>query len=225
MKGNHFIKVGLLFLLLAGILAACVGAGQVVNTEYILTPALREGKFVFLGVDGAINGVVNPAPSASPGERITVMLVNSGEGTHDIVFVLPDGRKVQSDMVKKKGETISRTFTVPEKDAVIKYYDSGHEKLGMKGVLLVGNAQPEATAETPNAEQPATQAEKPAGLYTKELAARALQKGGCRAFHVIPGVPGAVGTSGPNLIEIGQVAKARLESGEYTGMAKVNRPR
>jgi nitrite reductase (NO-forming)/hydroxylamine reductase len=217
MKGNHFIKVGLLFLLLAGILAACAGAEQVVNTEYILTPTLREGKFVFLGVDGEINGLVNPALHAKPGERITVMLVNSGEGTHDIVFVLPDGRKVQSDMVKKKGETISLTFTVPEKDAVIKYYDSGHEKLGMKGLLLVGNAQPEAADRT---EQPATQAEKPAGLYTRELAAQALQKGGCGACHTIPGVPGAVGTIGPDLSKIGQVVAARLQSGEYTGVAK-----
>ncbi len=220
MKANHFIKVGLLFLMLAGLLNACAGAEQVVNTEYILTPALRDGKFVYLGVDGEINGLVNPSLTAKPGEQITVMLVNSGEGTHDIVFVLPNGQKVQSDKVKKKGETISITFTVPEKDAAIKYYDSGHEKLGMKGVLLVGNAQPTAAAEAPQTEQPAAQAEKPAGLYTKELAAQAFQKGGCGACHVIPGVPGAVGTIGPDLSEIGQVAKARLESGEYTGMAK-----
>lgn len=181
-----------MFLLLAGILAACARAGEVVNTEYILTPAMREGKFVFLGVNGAINGVVNPALTARPGERITVMLVNSSEGTHDIVFVLPDGRKVQSDAVKKKGETASITFTVPEQDVAIGYYDSGYEKLGMKGVLLVGKAQPEAAFEAPQAEQPATQAEKPAGLYDKELAMQAFQKGGCTACHTISGVPGNI---------------------------------
>jgi nitrite reductase (NO-forming)/hydroxylamine reductase len=217
MKGIKFIKIGLLFLLLAGILAACAQAGQVVNTEYILTPTMREGKFVFLGVDGAINGVVNPALSAKPGERITVMLVNSGEATHDIVFALPDGRKIQSDTVKKKGETTSITFNAPDKDAAIAYYDSSHEKLGMKGVLLVGNAQASQAAESP-AKEPA--AEKPAGLYNKELAAQAFQKAGCVACHIIPGVPSAVGTIGPDLSEIGQVAKTRLENGEYTGMAK-----
>ncbi len=95
-------------------------------------------------------------------------------------------------------------------------------QVAVKNIRLVGNAKPEAADQT---EQPAAQAEKPAGLYTKELAAQAFQKGGCRAFHVIPGVPGAAGTIGPDLIEIGQGAKARLESGEYTGMAKVKRPR
>lgn len=219
MRGNRFIKTGLLFLLLAAVLAACAGAEQVVNTEYILTPAMREGKFVFLGVNGAINGVVNPALTAKPGERITVMLVNGGEGTHDIVFVLPDGRKAQSDAVKKKGETTSLTFVVPDKDAVIRYYDSGYDKLGMEGVLLVGNARPEAAAETPKSEQPVPQPEKPAGLYDKELALSALQKGGCAACHKIPGLPGE-GTIGPDLSEAGQTIKKRLESGEYTGMAK-----
>ncbi len=217
MKGISLIKVGLLFLIVAGLLAACNGASEVVNTEYILTAAMRDGKFVYLGVDGEINGLVNPALSAKPGERITVMLVNSGEGTHDIVFSLPGGKKVQSDKISKQGETTSVTFTVPENDAAIEYYDSSHEKLGMKGVLLVGAASEALAAEKP-AEQPA--AGKPAGLYDKELAAQAFQKGGCTACHTIPGVPGAVGTIGPDLSEIGQVAAARLESGEYTGMAK-----
>ncbi len=212
---KKLIQTGLLLLGLAVLLAACAQAAQVVNTEYILTPAMRDGKFVFLGVDGAINGVVNPALTAQPGERITVMLVNSGEGTHDIVFVLPDGRKIQSDAVKKKGETTSITFSVPSQDAAIAYYDSSHKDLGMKGVLLVGNAQPQTAEEAPPAEQP----QKPAGLYEKELALAAIQKGGCSACHVIPGAAGA-GAIGPDLSEIGAVVKARLEKGEYTGTAK-----
>ena len=40
----------------------------------------------------------------------------------------------------------------------------------------------------------------------------ALQKGGCGACHVIPGVPGAAGTIGPDLTAIGDVVEARLES-------------
>lgn len=211
MKGIKFVQLGLFFLLLAGILAACGGETRVVHTEYILTPAMREGKFVFLGVDGEINGVINPALSAKPGERITVMLVNSGEGTHDIVFILPDGKQVQSDKVSKKGETTSLTFTVPDKDVTVPYYDSTHKELGMKGVLLVGAANEGDAA--------AASAESPAGLYEKELALTAIQKGGCTACHTIPGATGN-GTIGPDLSKIGQVVKARLEGGEYTGKAK-----
>jgi nitrite reductase (NO-forming)/hydroxylamine reductase len=211
MKGIKLIQLGAFFLFLAGILAACAGAAGVVNTEYILTATMRDGNFVFLGVDGEINGLVNPALTAKPGERITVMLVNSGEGTHDIVFSLPDNKTVKSDAIHKQGETTSITFTVPDKDMAIEYYDSTHEKLGMRGILLVGAASEADVAAPP--------AEKPAGLYDKELAAQAFQKGGCTACHTIPGIPGA-GTIGPDLSEIGQVAAARLESGEYTGMAK-----
>jgi plastocyanin len=90
-------------------------------------------------VDGDINGKVNPALHAKPGERIRVILVNSGEGDHDIVFTFPD-KKIQSDMISKKGETTSFTFTVPEMDAAVDYYDSSHKGLGMQGVLLVGAA-------------------------------------------------------------------------------------
>ncbi len=45
----------------------------------------------------------------------------------------------------------------------------------------------------------------------------AFKKGGCAACHVIPGVPGATGTIGPDLSAMGEVAQARIDSGEYSG--------
>ncbi len=51
-------------------------------------------------------------------------------------------------------------------------------------------------------------------------AAALFQKGGCVACHIIPGVPGAVGTIGPDLSDIGAVAADLLASGEYSGEAK-----
>ncbi|GER81024.1 MAG: hypothetical protein JETCAE02_02140 [Anaerolineaceae bacterium] len=203
-------------LILTGILVACAPKAQVVKTEYILTTAMREGNFVYVGVDGEINGVVNPSLRAAPGERITVMLVNSGEGAHDIVFELPT-QKIKSDTISKKGETTTFTFVAPNNDVTVSYYDSTHKELGMRGVLLVGAASGEQTVQVP-AEQPS--AEKPAGLYDKELAAQAIQKGGCVACHVIPGIAGAVGTIGPDLSDIGQVAQELIDTGEYKGPAK-----
>lgn len=214
MRVNILIKVGMLFLVVAGILAACSEATPVVNTEYILTTAMRDGNFVFLGVDGAINGVVNPALHAKPGERISVTLVNSGEGTHDIVF---SEINAHSDTISRKGETTTLTFTVPENDIAIKYYDSTHEKLGMEGVLLVGDVVEEAVAVAP-VEHPVL--EQPAGLYDKELTTQAFLKGGCSACHTIPGIPGAVGTIGPDLSEIGIVADERITSADFSGTAK-----
>jgi nitrite reductase (NO-forming) len=140
---KHIKSLSIVILILV-VLAACIPSSEVpVNTEYVLTTDLRDGKFVFVGVNGDINGVVNPSLSAQPGERITVILVNSGWGMHDIVF--PD-LKVSSSKVSKQGETTSVTFTVPAKDVSLEYHDSRHKKLGMNGVLLVGDASASVTA-------------------------------------------------------------------------------
>ena len=57
-------------------------------------------------------------------------------------------------------------------------------------------------------------------LTGAELAASAIQKGGCSACHVIPGIPGAVGTLGPDLSNLSQVIPERIDGGAYTGDAK-----
>lgn len=121
------------------VLTACLPTADVpVNTEYVLTTDMRNGEFVFIGVNGGIGGVVNPSLHAELGERITVVLVNSGWGKHDIVF--PE-LNVRSEKIEKQGETTSVTFIVPVNDVSLKYYDSNYQRLGMQGVLLVGDAQ------------------------------------------------------------------------------------
>lgn len=52
-----------------------------------------------------------------------------------------------------------------------------------------------------------------------ESVTTAFQKAGCTACHVIPGVPGAVGTIGPDLSRMGEVAESHLSSSDYTGQA------
>jgi nitrite reductase (NO-forming)/hydroxylamine reductase len=136
------------------------------------------------------------------------MLVNSDQGTHDIVF--PD-IGVRSDTIQRKGETTSITFRVPDEDVAIEYHDTEHEKLGMQGVLIVGELAGTTDAASTVGGSP--------GLYDQELVLASFQKGGCAACHVIPGVPGAVGTIGPDLSEIGRLAADRIDSGEYAGPA------
>lgn len=68
--------------------------------------------------------------------------------------------------------------------------------------------------------QQKSKSEQPAGLYNKELAVSALQKAGCVGCHVIPGVPGAAGTLGPDLTEAGKLASEHMALSEYTGKAK-----
>ncbi len=68
---------------------------------------------------------------------------------------------------------------------------------------------------------PSTEAAQPAPeLYSNEMAVAALQKGGCGACHIIPGVPGAVGVLGPDLTAIGEQAGVLIQDSAYTGSAK-----
>lgn len=69
-------------------------------------------------------------------------------------------------------------------------------------------------AATPQTAKPTT-----APATAPDLAA-AFRKGGCGACHVIPGIAGAVGTIGPDLSAMGEVAQATLKDNAYTGKAK-----
>jgi nitrite reductase (NO-forming)/hydroxylamine reductase len=198
------------FLFLAALLAACGDKATLVSTkEYVITTSVENGTPVFLGVSDEINGVVNPKLYAEAGQVITVTLINGGEGKHQIVF---PGLKAKTDMVSEKGESTSVTFQIPEVPGELAYQDgnSAYEALGMTGVLVVLEAQVTQASQEPV--DPV--------LYTRELALASFQKGGCAACHTIPDVPGAVGTIGPDLGEIGKLAAERIEAGEYTGMAK-----
>jgi len=72
----------------------------------------------------------------------------------------------------------------------------------------------------PQVETPPQTSNGETDLDDAEIAAQAFQKGGCAACHVIPGVPNAVGTIGPDLSQIDAVAEGYLQSGEYSGEAK-----
>ncbi|MEJ5198190.1 MAG: cytochrome D1 domain-containing protein [Anaerolineae bacterium] len=75
------------------------------------------------------------------------------------------------------------------------------------------------TAATPAAAGPAAARSQPVAASAPDLAA-AFQKGGCGACHVIPGIPNAAGTIGPDLSRMGEVAQATLKDKAYTGKAK-----
>jgi nitrite reductase (NO-forming)/hydroxylamine reductase len=198
------LRVLFFVFLLGGILVACTGFQSEVSTrKYVLTTGFEEGNLVYLGVGGDINGLVNPTLHANPGETITVVLINSGEGEHDVTF--PD-LKVKTKRVKESGETVSVSFTVPNKVTNFEYYDSvaNHAEIGLVGELDVSGELLSETSDESLGDQ---------------VAARAFQKGGCAACHTIPGIPGAVGNLGPDLSNIGDIAAERVQESDYTGSA------
>jgi len=215
MKHRIFALFSVILLML---LTSCGGKEARISTEeFLLTTSIYGGEFTFLGVSGDINGVHNPDLPVEPGQTITVTLINGGYGDHN--FSIP-ALHVETEMVSDKGEIASVTFTVPEDIHVIEYFDStgNHAALGMHGVLLalesdVGDqsTQPGLVEEEDIDTSVDQESPNPISL---------IQEGGCVACHIIPGVPNAIGTIGPDLSTISDLIIARMQSGQYTGNAE-----
>lgn len=197
-------------LVLGILLISCAPSNtSVVNTEYVLTTDMRDGKFIYLGVNENINGAVNPALRAKPGEKITVILVNGGYGQHDIVF--PE-LNVKSDTIDQQGETTSVTFTVPDKDVALSYRDTTHARLGMSGVLLVGDVAVPQAAESTSAHAAAMPEMQSTGVTVEYTLESALADG----RMVFVGKGGEIdGETNPDLkANAGDTVKVTLISGE-----------
>jgi len=205
------IKSILIVLLIGILLAACAPtSAAVVNTEYILTTALKGADFVYLGASDNIAGISNPVLHAKPGETISIILINGGEGEHDIVF---PGINIKSGLLTKKGETTSLTFTAPQKETALEYFDSSHEKLGMKGALLVGNAAaPQQSEASPTSTIEASNTVKETGVTVEY----SLESGLMDGKMVFMGKGGDIdGKANPALkANVGDKVKIILTSGD-----------
>jgi len=202
---KKFISFFGVAIVLAVLIAACGGTSSQSSTrEYVLTTDLKDGNLIFLGVSDEINGISNPTLSARPGETITIMLINGGEGQHDVSF--PEVQ-ASTGVVKEKGEATSVTFTVPNTHGEMEYYDSvaNHAELGMRGKLVVSLTEQSPIPEAASSGDPAVIA--------------AFQKGACGSCHAIAGIPNAAGVVGPDLSDINMAADEHLKSGSYTGKA------
>jgi plastocyanin len=202
-------------ILLLVFLSSCLSSQEEISTaEYVLTSGFEEGNLAFLGVSGKINGIYNPTLKGEPGQTITVTLINGGYADH--VFAVPE-LNIKTEAVSEKGDTVSITFTLPDKPLYLEYYDSAHNHaaLGMKGVISVGQA--EQQTDDPASEQ--SESDIVGGSAVSGPAA-VSEKGGCGACHIIPGIPNAVGTVGPDLSMIGELIVERMQSGEYDGTAE-----
>jgi nitrite reductase (NO-forming) len=136
---NGTSKLFAILLTTALILSACASAshnasgGRVV--EYTLTSGLIDGKFSYIGVGGAIDGVSNPVLSASVGETVKITLTSGNGIEHDISF--PDFNAT-SEHVVEPGSSTTLSFTV-DKGGEFYYFCTipGHREAGMEGKFNV----------------------------------------------------------------------------------------
>ncbi|MBN2116800.1 MAG: nitrite reductase, copper-containing [Anaerolineales bacterium] len=116
--------------------------GKVV--EYELTTGMADGKMVFIGVGGGIDGVPNPTLSANVGDTLKITL-SSGEGVeHDIAF--PDFNAM-SEHVVGKGSRTTFEFAVDMGGSFLYYCTiPGHRQAGMEGKFEVTGSTASDTA-------------------------------------------------------------------------------
>lgn len=121
-------------LLLAVFLTACGSSKEMAKenvVSYSLTTNLADGKMIFVGVGGGIDGVTNPILHANVGDTMEITLT-SGEGAeHNIVF--PDFN-VESEHVLGKGASVTLTFVVDKGGSFVYFCNlPGHRQAGMEG--------------------------------------------------------------------------------------------
>jgi nitrite reductase (NO-forming) len=162
MKSPLFSRVLILLVLASLLLSACASHQVDAHDEmslasvasdgkvsYTLETDIIEGRMVFVGVGGAINGVINPDLHAAPGDTIELTLLNADGAQHD--FAVPE-LDAYSEKITGKGSRTEMTFQAGAAGSYAYICTlPGHVQMGMEGRLLVGG-------EAAQAEVPAAQA-------------------------------------------------------------------
>jgi nitrite reductase (NO-forming) len=134
MKTRMFLFVLWVFVFLITADANTQNRNQTV-ASFTLRTEILDGRRVFVGADGKIDGVVNPTLFVKEWDIVEITLINADGLNHHIAF--PDFFII-SDEVMEKGKKTVVTF-VPFKRGGFVYYCllEGHRQLGMEGQMVV----------------------------------------------------------------------------------------
>ena len=113
----------------------------VADIAFTLETALADGRLVFKGVGGDIDGMVNPSLVVPEDTLVTVNLLNGDGAEHDVSF--PD-QNATTSRIASKGEKTSVTFDSGQAGRFFYFCTvPGHRAAGMEGQLVVGEPEPE----------------------------------------------------------------------------------
>jgi nitrite reductase (NO-forming) len=131
------------------------------DVRYTLRSGIAEGRMVFLGVGGTIDGQVNPLLSAAEGQVVQITLINGEGAEHDIVFPEQDAK---SPRITGRGASTSVVFRATRAGDFI-YICSvpGHQLAGMQGQFLVTPKPPAQVVVEADISQKATEVPLPIG--------------------------------------------------------------
>jgi nitrite reductase (NO-forming) len=103
--------------------------------SFTLRSGIAEGRLVYLGVGGDIDGKVNPTLIVHDGEVVQINLINGEGAEHDVVV---DQYAARSERVLGRGASSTLSFTA-DKPGDFAYFCSvpGHREAGMEGRMEV----------------------------------------------------------------------------------------
>ena len=116
--------------------AAAAAASNYHNpTTFTLRTGIAQGRMVYIGVGGDIDGQVNPTLTIYEGELIQINLIN-GEGAEHDIFVDHYNARSQRVVGRNASSTFSFTANDPGEFA---YFCTiaGHRQAGMEGLIRV----------------------------------------------------------------------------------------
>ena len=131
------------------------------DVTFTLRTGIADGKLVFIGAKGDIEGQINPDLHVPEGAVVQINLINGDGAIHDIA--LPDFN-VDSDDISGKGSSTAVVFRV-DKAGELKYLCTlpGHAQAGMIGKRIVGDGVAEVAPKGMEVAQDPTAVGEPVG--------------------------------------------------------------
>jgi nitrite reductase (NO-forming) len=112
-----------------------IPANYIPDVKYTLRTGVAEGRMVYVGFGGNIDGIVNPELRATEGDVVQITLINGEGAEHDIAI---DEFGLRSQHVVAKGAATTVAFRA-KASGTVSYYCSlpGHRQSGMEGKLTI----------------------------------------------------------------------------------------
>jgi nitrite reductase (NO-forming) len=108
-----------------------------VDVEFTLQTIAENGKLLYIGVGGDIDGIINPDLVVQPGAVVRIVLTNGDGMVHDLF--LPDFN-IKTEYVRKINDRTEMVFEAGDiQPGSYVYYCTlpGHRKAGQEGKFIV----------------------------------------------------------------------------------------
>lgn len=112
-----------------------------VDAEFTLKTIAEEGRLLYIGIGGEIDGIINPDLVVQPDAMVRLFLINGDGMVHDLF--LPDF-DLKTDYVRRIGDQTEILFETDNmQPGSYVYYCTlpGHRKAGQEGNLIVGSSE------------------------------------------------------------------------------------